>query len=103
MKKFIAVMVAVVTVMTFTMVGFAKEAVKKETVVKGEIVSINTATNEVVIKDTKTNTEKTIMVSPKEIATLKKGEQVKAFLKEGTNTAEKIKVYPAKKKSEKAT
>lgn len=96
-------MVALVVVMTFTMVGIAKEAVKKAEIVKGEIVSIDTAKNEIVIKDAKTDTEKAVMVSPKEIATLKKGDQVKAFLKEGTNTVEKIRVYPAKKKSEKAT
>ena len=103
MKKFLVVAVALIALIGFTTTGFAKEAAKaKAEVVKGEIVSIDTAKNEVVIKDEKTNTDKTIVVDPKEIATLKQGEQVKAILKTGTNTAEKIKVIPAKKK-EKAT
>jgi len=101
MKKILAVAVVVLTLISFTTMGIAKEAVKKAEVVKGEIVSIDTVKNEVVVKDAKANTEKTIVVEPKEIATLKKGEHVKAILKEGTNTVEKIKVYPAKKKAEK--
>ncbi len=105
MKKFFVVAVALIALIGFTTAGFAKEAAKakaKAEVVKGEIVSIDTAKNEVVIKDKMTNADKTIVVDPKEIATLKQGEQVKAILKTGTNTAEKIKVIPAKKK-EKAT
>jgi predicted dinucleotide-binding enzyme len=97
MKKILAVAVVVLTLISFTTMGIAKEAVKKAEVVKGEIVSIDTAKNEVVVKDAKANAEKTIVVDPKEITNLKKGEKVKAILKEGTNTAEKIKVYPTKK------
>jgi hypothetical protein len=97
MRKILAVAVAVLTLISFSTLGIAKEAAKKPEVVKGEVVSIDTAKNEVVIKDTKANVEKTIVVDPKEITNLKTGEKVKAILKEGTNTAEKIKVYPIKK------
>ena len=97
MKKVLTVAVVLLTLIGFTTLGIAKEAAKKPEVVKGEIVSIDTAKNEVVIKNAKANTEKTVVVDPKEIATLKKGDHVKAILKEGTNTAEKIKVYPTKK------
>jgi hypothetical protein len=103
MKKILSVAVVVLTLISFATVGIAKEAAKKATVLKGEIVSIDAAKNEVVIKDMKANTEKTVVVDPKEISMLKKGEHVKAILKEGTNSVEKIKVYPAKKKSEKTT
>jgi predicted dinucleotide-binding enzyme len=97
MKKILAIAVLVLTLISFTTMGIAKEAVKKAEVVKGEIVSIDTAKNEVVVKDAKTNAERAVVVDPKEIAQLKKGDKVKAILKEGTNAAEKIKVYPIKK------
>ncbi len=102
MKKALALVVAVLALISFsTFVIAAEKATKpKAAVVKGEIVSIDTAKNEVVVKDAKTKTDKTIMVDPKEIANLKQGETVKAILKEGTNTAEKIKVVPAKKTKE---
>jgi hypothetical protein len=102
MKKALALAIAVLTLISFStfVVAAEKVAKHKAEVVKGEIVSIDTAKNEVVIKDAKTKTDKTIMVDPKEIANLKQGETVKAILKEGTNTAEKIKVMPAKKVKE---
>ena len=100
MKQLLTVAVAVLALISFTTLSLAAEASKvKKEVVKGEVISIDTAKNEVVIKDKKTNADKTVVVDPKEIANIKKGEKVKAILKEGTNTAEKIKVYPAKKES----
>lgn len=107
MKKLMMVLVAGLVMISFSAVGFAAEEAKapapkaKAEVVKGEIVSIDAAKNEVVIKEKKTNAEKKVVVDPKEIATLKQGDKVKVILKEGTNTAEKIKVYAAKKKAAK--
>jgi len=107
MKKLMMVLVAGLVMISFSVVGFAAEEAKthapkaKAEVVKGEIVSIDAAKNEIVIKEKKTNAEKKIVVDPKEIATLKQGEMVKVILKAGTNTAEKIKVMPARKKAAK--
>ncbi|MCX5902131.1 MAG: hypothetical protein NTV89_01390 [Proteobacteria bacterium] len=107
MKKLMMVLVAGLVMISFSAVGFAAEEAKtqapkaKAEVVKGEIVSIDAAKNEIVIKEKKTNAEKKIVVDPKEISTLKQGEMVKVILKAGTNTAEKIKVMPAKKKAAK--
>jgi hypothetical protein len=107
MKKLLMVLVAGLVMISFSAVGFAAEEAKtqapkaKAEVVKGEIVSIDAAKNEITIKEKKTNAEKKVVVDPKEISALKQGDRVKVILKEGTNTAEKIKVMPAKKKAAK--
>ena len=107
MKKLMMVLVAGLVMISFSAVGFAAEEAKtqapkaKAEVVKGEIVSIDAAKNEIVVKEKKANAEKKIAVDPKEISTLKQGDMVKVILKAGTNTAEKIKVYAAKKKAAK--
>ncbi|HTZ11018.1 MAG TPA: hypothetical protein VMD04_01375 [Candidatus Margulisiibacteriota bacterium] len=69
----------------------AKKSGMSAEVVRGKIISIDTAKNEIVVKENKTGTEKTIAVDPKVISSLKAGEEVKARLKEGTNSAESIK------------
>jgi hypothetical protein len=71
------------------------EAVKAETV-SGKITKIDTAKNEIVVKD------KTIVVKAEEIAKLKKGEKVKVTLAAGTMNAEKVEVVKAKKAEKKA-
>ena len=102
MKKLLMVLVAGLVMISFSAVGFAAEETTFQTpkakaeVVKGEIVSIDAAKNEITIKEKKTSAEKKVAVDPKEISTLKQGDKVKVILKEGTNTAEKIKVYKKK-------
>jgi hypothetical protein len=102
MKKLLMVLVAGLVMISFSAVGFAAEEAKtqapkaKAEVVKGEIVSIDAAKNEITIKEKKTNAEKNVVVDPKEISILKQGDKVKVILKEGTNIAEKIKVYKKK-------
>ena len=102
MKKLLMVLAAGLLMISFSAVGFAAEETTAQTpkakaeVVKGEIVSIDAAKNEITIKEKKTSAEKNVVVDPKEIATLKQGDQVKVILKTGTNTAEKIKVYKKK-------
>ena len=58
----------------------------------GTITSIDTAKNEVVIKEGNNGTEKSIAVDPKLISTLKVGEKVKISLKTGNKTADSVKV-----------
>jgi predicted dinucleotide-binding enzyme len=107
MKKILALIVAGLVMISFSAVGFAAEEAKapaqkvKAEVVKGEIVAIDAAKNEVTIKERKTGAEKKVVVDPREISTLKQGDRVKVILKEGTSTAEKIKVYAARKKAAK--
>jgi hypothetical protein len=101
MKKIVTLAAMVLTLICFMTLAIAEEAVKaKPVVIKGEVVSIDTAKSEAVIKNRKTDTEKTVVVDPQELSTLKQGEKVKVILKEGTNTAEKIKIYSAKKEVE---
>jgi len=105
MKKLMTLLIAGLVMISFSAAGFAAEEAKtqapkaKAEVVKGEIVSIDAAKNEITIKEKKTNAEKKVVVDPKEISALKQGEMVKVILKAGTNTAEKIKALPARKKA----
>ncbi|MCX5707882.1 MAG: hypothetical protein NTY14_02735 [Candidatus Omnitrophica bacterium] len=71
-----------------------KAEVKTE-VIKGKIISINTAKNEIVVKISKTDTEKKIIVEPAVISTLKVKQEVSITLKAGSNVAEKVKVIPS--------
>jgi hypothetical protein len=107
MRKLLTLVIAglVMISFSFSAAGFAAEEAKtqapraKADVVKGEIISIDAAKNEIVIKEKKTSAEKKIVVDPKEITALKQGEMVKVILKTGTNTAEKIKALPVRKKA----
>ena len=72
----------------------------KADVVRGTIISVDNGKNEIVIKDSKTGAEKTILVNPGDISSLKKGEEVKAKLQSGTNKAESIKPRSHKSKEE---
>jgi hypothetical protein len=61
--------------------------------IKGKIVSIDAAKNEVVIKSSKTGMEKKLIVGQNVIATLSVGEMVKAKFKPGSSTADSIREY----------
>jgi len=76
--------------------------IQKTETIRGKIISVDPAKNEVVVKDNKTGAEKTIAVAPKDSASLKVDEEVRITLKAGTNRAERIKkvviiVSPTKK------
>ena len=95
MKKIMVILVALslicgVTILSAQAADTAKAKVNTE-MVKGKIVSIDAAKNEMVVKENKTGTEKTIAVDPKVISSLAAGEEVKVTLKAGSNVAEKIK------------
>ena len=93
----VAAFLTVPVAMSFAQTGAAKtdkKAVKAAEVIRGEIVSIDTAKNEIVVKDAAAkdaaSADKTIVVDAKEIGSFKVGDKVKVTLKAGTNTAEKI-------------
>jgi hypothetical protein len=106
MKKVLILTFAVVCLagsMTpvFAQGGSAKSGKKiwtKSEMTKGEIVSIDSVKNEIVIKEKATGTDKTLKVDPKEVAMLKVGETVKVRIKPGTDIAENVKEMASKKK-----
>ena len=69
----------------------AKKAEANLEIIKGKIVSVDAAKNEIVLKEKKTGVIKTIAVSPEQIASLKSDEDIKVTLKAGSSTAESIK------------
>jgi len=99
MRKITVILTALFLVCALTVLSSAqtaqatgsKKPVASSEVVRGKIISIDTVKNEIVVKENKTGTEKTIAVDPKVISTLKIEENVKVTLKSGTNVAEKIK------------
>jgi len=112
MKKITVILVALLLICGMTTLNFAqtsqatgaKKAKVSTEVIRGKIISIDTVKNEIVVKENKTGTEKTIAVDPTVISSLKTDENVKVTLKAGSNVAEKVKeiikpVAPAQKTS----
>jgi hypothetical protein len=85
MKKIMSFIFGMLILVGFAATSFAE-------VVQGSIVSLNTAKNEIVVKDSATGSDKTIMVHPKVMATLQSGTVVKATIKPGSNTADTVEV-----------
>jgi hypothetical protein len=69
----------------------AKKPEVKTEVVRGKILSIDPAKNEIVVKDNKTGVARSIVVDPKQIGSLKVDEEIRARLKSGSNIAESVK------------
>jgi len=101
MKKITIMLVSLIFLCNLLMFGFAQEEQQTTEVIKGKIISIDTDKNEIVIKVSGTEEEKTIIVDPQQIAALKTDEEVKVTLVSGTNTAESVKKVIRKKKSKK--
>ena len=110
MKKITVILVALLLICAMSPLSFAqtsqgrgvKKAAVNTEIIRGKIISINTAKNEIVVKENKTGTEKTIAVDPAVIPSLKTDENVKVTLRAGSNVAEKVKeiikpVVPAQK------
>ena len=99
MKKITVILVALFLICAMSTLSFAKTpqatAAKKAEVsteiFRGKIISIDTAKNEIAVKENKTGVEKTIIVDPKVISSLKVDEEVKVTLKAGSNVAASVK------------
>jgi len=99
MKKITVILVMLLLMCGMTILGFAqtsqgagvKKAAVTAEIIRGKIISIDTAKNKIVVKENKTGTEKTIVIDPKVITTLRIDEQVKVTLKEGSNIAASVK------------
>ncbi|HNX82064.1 MAG TPA: hypothetical protein PKL77_07975 [Candidatus Omnitrophota bacterium] len=98
MKRMLIGMVTVAALISLYAVSFAETAkqpvAQKQTleVTCGTVVSVDTAKNEVVVKDSKAGAEKTFAVTSKVATSLKAGEEVKVKSKAGSMKAESVKV-----------
>ena len=99
MKKITVILVALFLICAMSPLSFAqtsqgrgvKKAAVNTEVIRGKIISIDTAKNEIVVKENKTGTEKTIVVDPKVTISLKIGEELKVTLNKGSNIAVNLK------------
>ena len=99
MKKITVILVMLLLICAMSTLSFAqtsratatKKVEVKTEVIKGKITSIDIVKNEIVVKENKTGTEKTIAVGPTVISSLKIDEEVKVTLKAGSNVAASVK------------
>jgi len=108
MKKTIAVVVALLFLLGFTNFTFAQEKKHKATkatqedieIIRGKVVSVDQANKQIVVKDNKTQVDRSFAVSEKAIAVVKVGDEVKVKVKVGSTHAESVKIVKpeAKKK-----
>jgi hypothetical protein len=109
MKKITTMILAILMIVGFSttmvlaqpqnMPQHHKKNVKGLEIIHGTISSIDTAKNEVVVKNNKTGVEKIIPVNADAISTFTVGEEVKVKMKEGdTKNIEIVKVVKEKKK-----
>jgi len=99
MKKAVIVLFVLFLICGMSILSFAQTAQVKSTkkvevateVIKGKIISINTANNEITLQESKTAVEKTIALNSKAISALKMGDEVKVTLKKGSNSAVSVK------------
>jgi len=85
----LAVLITFIGLTTFCFAQQTKTTGSKAEVFKGKIVSIDSGKNEVVVKAHKAG-ERTIVVDPTVISSLKVDEEVKITLKPGSNIAETV-------------
>jgi hypothetical protein len=69
----------------------AKKAEVSAEVIRGKVTSIDTAKNEITVKENKSDTEKTIAVTSKVLSSLKTNDEVQVIVKAGSNVAESVK------------
>ena len=104
MKKLMVISLVMFLIAGVSALSFAQTAGAKKTeaavdIVRGTVVSVDTAKNAIVVKENKTGESKTIVVDASIIPTLKAGDHVKATLKAGSNAAESVKIAVTNKKA----
>ncbi|MCX5903053.1 MAG: hypothetical protein NTV89_06170 [Proteobacteria bacterium] len=87
MKKNLSIVLAL-----YFMIGIGASGCSKGDIIRGKIISVDASKNEIVVKDFKTGAERTVSVSPGDIAPLKKDAAVKIILEAGTNKAQSVKL-----------
>jgi hypothetical protein len=106
MKKTIAVVVALSFLLGFTNFTFAQEKKHKATkatqenveIIRGKVVSVDQANKQIVVKDNKTQTDRSFTVSEKVIKVVKVGDGVKVKVRIGGTQAESVKIANPMKK-----
>ena len=103
MKKTIIVAVTLSLLLGLSSFTFAQVNNPKVTKIKpkneeirGEVISIDSANKQIVVRDNKTQTDKTFVVSEKVIKAVKVGDEVKVKVKAGTNQVVSVKVIKSK-------
>ena len=93
MLRIIAIATVLIAFVSFTASGFAEAkghgamaTGHADTYVTGTIMSVDAATNKVVIREA-SGMDTTVVVGAKDAPTLKAGDTVKAKMKQNTNTA----------------
>ncbi len=100
MRKTIAMVVALLFLLGFTSFTFAQEKKPKATkatqenveIIKGKVVSVDQVKREIVVKDNKTQADRSFAVSEKAIKVVKVGDEVKVKVKIGGTQAESVKI-----------
>ena len=85
MKKIVAAVVALLFFLSFTnftvaqakSLKTAKPAKEKTEIITGKVVSVDKAAKTIIVKDNKTQVEKSFVVSEKAVTTVKVGNEVK--------------------------
>lgn len=85
MRKIMVFMIGSAALMAASATAFADQ-------IEGQVQAIDTAKNEIVVKDKASGTDQTVTVHPKIIATLRQGSVVKVSLKPGTHAADTVEV-----------
>ena len=106
MRKTIAVIVALLFLLGLTSFTFAQGKKTKATkatqenveIIRGKVVSVDQATKQIVVKDNKTQTDRTFVVSRKVIRVVKIGDEVKVKVKVGSTQAESVKIVKSEVK-----
>jgi len=106
MKKAIAVVVALLFLLGLTSFTFAQVKKPKTTkatqenieIVRGKVVSVDQANKQIVVKDNKTQADRSFAVSKKVIAVVKVGDEVKVKVKVGSANAESVKIVKSEAK-----
>ena len=100
MKKAIAVVVALLFLLGLSSFTFAQGNKPKATkvapenveIIRGKIISIDSANKQIVVRDNKTQADKTFLVSEKVIKAVKVEDEVKVKVKAGTDQVISVKV-----------
>jgi len=98
MKKTIAGIVALSFILGLSSLTFAQTQKSTKVtsgnveIIRGKVISIDPANKQIVVKDNKTQTDKTFVVSEKVIKVVKVGDEVKVKVKAGTNQAVSVKI-----------
>jgi hypothetical protein len=105
MKKLFAFAIMLAALAGFAGIGFAQDEVREPTVdtaavievLTGTVVSVDAATNAVVVKDETTGIERTVTATPAMIGTIKAGDKVKVSIGEEMEVKDIVKVTEEKK------